>query len=73
MGVITLSSFISPYRNDREEARRIHESESLPFFEIYVNTPLEVCESRDPKSMFLLINFVKHDECFRIVQESPCR
>lgn len=50
MGVITLSSFISPYRNDREEARRIHESESLPFFEIYVNTPLEVCESRDPKS-----------------------
>jgi 3'-phosphoadenosine 5'-phosphosulfate synthase len=52
MGVITLSSFISPYRNDREEARRIHESESLPFFEIYVNTPLEVCESRDPKKLY---------------------
>uniref|UniRef100_A0A914Z0P3 Sulfate adenylyltransferase n=1 Tax=Panagrolaimus superbus TaxID=310955 RepID=A0A914Z0P3_9BILA len=52
MGVITLSSFISPYRNDREEARRIHEAESLPFFEIYVNTPLEVCESRDPKKLY---------------------
>uniref|UniRef100_A0A914PU51 Adenylyl-sulfate kinase n=1 Tax=Panagrolaimus davidi TaxID=227884 RepID=A0A914PU51_9BILA len=49
-GLITLSSFISPYHNDREEARRIHESDSLRFFEIYVSTPLEVCESRDPKS-----------------------
>jgi 3'-phosphoadenosine 5'-phosphosulfate synthase len=54
MGVITLASFISPYLADREEARKIHEAEKIPFFEIYVNTPLEVCESRDPKSKFCI-------------------
>ena len=35
MGVITLASFISPFRSDREEARRIHEHVSLTFFECF--------------------------------------
>uniref|UniRef100_A0AC34RQV5 Uncharacterized protein n=1 Tax=Panagrolaimus sp. JU765 TaxID=591449 RepID=A0AC34RQV5_9BILA len=52
MGVISLASFISPFRNDRDEVRRIHEQDNLPFLEIYVNTPLEVCESRDPKQLY---------------------
>jgi len=52
MGVISLASFISPYRHDRDEARRIHEEDGIPFLEIYVNTPLEVCESRDPKKLY---------------------
>ncbi|KAI1726416.1 ATP-sulfurylase domain-containing protein [Ditylenchus destructor] len=52
MGVITLASFISPFNHDREEARRIHENENINFFEIYVNTPLDVCEARDPKKLY---------------------
>lgn len=52
MGVITLASFISPFEQDREEARRIHENEGLKFFEIFVNTPIEVCEARDPKKLY---------------------
>jgi len=52
MGVITLASFISPFRSDREEARRIHEHDGINFLEIYVNTPLAVCEARDPKKLY---------------------
>lgn len=52
MGVITLASFISPFKCDRDDARAIHVQESLPFFEVFVNTPLEICESRDPKKLY---------------------
>ena len=55
MGVVSLVSFISPYRHDRDEARRIHEEENIPFLEVYVNTPLDVCESRDPKGLLLAL------------------
>jgi len=54
-GLLTLASFISPYRKDRDAARKIHETNkagSLPFLEIYVNTPIEVCEQRDPKGLY---------------------
>ncbi len=47
-GIITLCCFISPYRQAREEARRLIGS----FVEIYVNAPLEVCESRDTKGLY---------------------
>uniref|UniRef100_A0AC35U364 APS kinase n=1 Tax=Rhabditophanes sp. KR3021 TaxID=114890 RepID=A0AC35U364_9BILA len=52
MGIVTLASFISPYQADRDEARRIHESDNLSFFEVYVNTSLDVCESRDSKNLY---------------------
>jgi len=51
-GAITLTSFISPYRSDREEARKLHEADGLRFFEVFVDTPLEVCEERDPKGLY---------------------
>ncbi len=51
-GVITLSSFISPYRADRDEARALHEKDGLRFIEVYVNAPLDVCESRDVKGLY---------------------
>jgi len=54
-GLIAITSFISPYRKDRDAARSIHEknkSGPLPFIEIYVNTPIEVCEQRDPKGLY---------------------
>jgi 3'-phosphoadenosine 5'-phosphosulfate synthase len=51
-GIIALASFISPYRQDRQLARDIHQASNLKFFEIYVGTPLEVCEERDPKGLY---------------------
>jgi len=33
-------------------ARRLHEEAGLPFFECFVNTPIEICESRDPKGLY---------------------
>lgn len=51
-GVIALSSFISPYRADRDAARALHEKDNLRFIEIYVDAPLEVCESRDVKGLY---------------------
>lgn len=54
-GLFTLTSFISPYRKDRDSARAVHEANpggALPFIEVFMDTPLEVCESRDPKGLY---------------------
>ncbi len=60
-GLITITAFISPYQADRQKAREIVTASTAPaaaprpghpFFEIFVNTPLAVCEQRDPKSLY---------------------
>ena len=51
-GVISLTSFISPYRADRDLCRELHDKAGLKFFEVFVDTPLEVCEQRDPKGLY---------------------
>jgi len=51
-GQVTLSSFISPYRKDRDNCRAIHAEDGLGFAEIFVDTPLDVCEQRDPKGLY---------------------
>ncbi len=51
-GVLTFTSFISPYRADRDQARHLHEEVGLPFVEVFVDAPLEVCEQRDPKGLY---------------------
>jgi adenylylsulfate kinase len=51
-GVITMTSFISPYRKDRDTVRALHSAGKLPFIEIYVNTPISTCEQRDPKGLY---------------------
>jgi bifunctional enzyme CysN/CysC len=51
-GVVAIVSLVSPYRADRDKARASHEDGELPFLEIFVDTPLEVCESRDVKGMY---------------------
>ena len=51
-GLITITSFISPYRADRDRARRLHEADDLPFLEVFVDAPLEVAEQRDPKGLY---------------------
>ncbi|CCE87027.1 Piso0_005561 [Millerozyma farinosa CBS 7064] len=49
---VTLTSFISPYKKDRNFARELHEKDNLPFVEVYVDVPIEVAEKRDPKGLY---------------------
>ncbi|QIS11885.1 adenylyl-sulfate kinase [Nocardia arthritidis] len=51
-GVVAVVSLISPYRRDRDKVRVAHRTAGLPFVEVFVDTPLEICESRDPKGMY---------------------
>ncbi len=51
-GLLVLTSFISPYRADRDLVRRLHEAAKLPFLEVYVEAPLAVAEQRDPKGLY---------------------
>ncbi len=51
-GMISLSSFISPYKADRDEVRRLHEEANLPFVEVFVDCSLAVAEKRDPKGLY---------------------
>jgi adenylylsulfate kinase len=51
-GVITMTSFISPYRKDRDTVRALHDAGQMPFVEIHVNTPIDTCEQRDPKGLY---------------------
>jgi bifunctional enzyme CysN/CysC len=51
-GLVVLVALVSPYAEHRERVRRRHVEEDLPFVEVYVDTPLEVCESRDPKGLY---------------------
>lgn len=53
-GIITLTAFVSPYRADRMAARQQIEQSGRPgdFIEVFVNTPLEICEQRDPKGLY---------------------
>lgn len=57
-GTVAITSFISPYRADRDQARCLHEiitpgeSTGLPFVEVYVDVPVEVAEQRDPKGLY---------------------
>ena len=51
-GTISLSSFISPYKDDRDEVRELHDSADLKFVEVFVDCPLEVAEERDPKGLY---------------------
>ena len=49
-GLVVLSAFISPYRADRDAVRALHPEGS--FVEVFVDTPLDVCEARDVKGLY---------------------
>ncbi len=51
-GVVTITSFVSPYRADRDLVRKLHDDAKLPFVEVFVDTPVNVCEERDPKGLY---------------------
>lgn len=49
-GVIVATAFISPFQADRQKVRDLFEPEQ--FFELYVDTPVSICEQRDPKGLY---------------------
>jgi len=49
-GLVVLSAFVSPFKADRHKVRELLPSGQ--FFEVFVDTPLEECERRDPKGMY---------------------
>ena len=51
-GVVALVPLISPYRAGRERARAAHELAGLRFVEVFVDTPFDECERRDPKGLY---------------------
>ena len=51
-GAVAVVSLVSPFREDRLAARRLHEAAGLPFVEVFVDTPIEECARRDPKGLY---------------------
>lgn len=51
-GIITLTAFVSPYRADRDIVRALHDAAKLPFVEVFIDTPVDLCEQRDPKGLY---------------------
>lgn len=51
-GIISLSSFISPYKDDRDEVRQLHDQAGLEFIEVFVDCSLAEAEKRDPKGLY---------------------
>ncbi|NLE81346.1 MAG: adenylyl-sulfate kinase [Rhodococcus sp.] len=51
-GAIAIASLISPYREDRRRVRKQHDDAGIAFVEVFVDTPIEQCEARDPKGMW---------------------
>ena len=51
-GTVAIVSLVSPFAADRDQARELVEAEGLPFYEVWVSTPVEECERRDPKGLY---------------------
>ena len=76
-GLIVITTFISPYRADRAIARSLFAPGE--FFEVFVNTPIELCEQRDPKGLYKkarrgeIKNFTGIDSAFEAPQTPELR
>jgi bifunctional enzyme CysN/CysC len=51
-GTVAIASLVSPYEAERDKVRAAHEEAGIPFHEVFVDTPLEECERRDPKGLY---------------------
>ena len=72
-GVITLSTLISPYREGRDKVRKRHEDQGIPFFEIFLDVPVEELMDRDPKGLYEKVKSgeLKHFTCIDDPYEAP--
>ncbi len=75
-GIIVLLALICPYAADRALVRELQEEDDIPFYEVFVNTPLDICEGRDPKGLYAkarageLLNFTGVSDPYE-VPENP--
>ncbi|MCX6974189.1 MAG: adenylyl-sulfate kinase, partial [Verrucomicrobia bacterium] len=51
-GMVVICSLISPYQSDRARVREICHRDGIPFAEVFINAPLQVCEQRDPRGLY---------------------
>jgi len=51
-GMVVICSLISPYQSDRTRVREICHRDGIPFAEVFINAPLQVCEERDPRGLY---------------------
>lgn len=74
-GVITLVGLISPYRGDRDMVRRRHEEQGIPFYEIFLDVPVEELKKRDPKGQYARVESgeLRHFTCIDDPYEPPLR
>lgn len=72
-GVITLVGLISPYREDRDMVRKRHEEQGIPFYEIFLDVPVEELKKRDPKGQYARVEKgeLKHFTCIDDPYEEP--
>ena len=72
-GVITLVGLISPYQADRDAVRQRHVEQGLPFYEVFLDVPLEELEKRDPKNQYKNVKAgkLKHFTCVDDPYEAP--
>jgi len=76
-GLIVITTFISPYRADRAIARSLFAPGE--FFEVFIDTPVELCEQRDPKGLYKkarrgeIKNFTGIDSAFEVPEEADIR
>ena len=72
-GIITLVGLISPYRNDRDLVRQRHESQGIPFYEVFLDVPIAELFERDPKGQYARVKSgeLKHFTCIDDPYEPP--
>jgi adenylylsulfate kinase len=78
-GTIALSSFISPYKTDRDQVRALHDEAGLSFVEVFVDCDLSVAEERDPKGLYKkarageIKNFTGIDDPYEVPENPEMR
>ncbi|KAL7539751.1 hypothetical protein ACHAXR_009573 [Thalassiosira sp. AJA248-18] len=72
-GVITLVGLISPYRADRDAVRKRHEDQGIPYYEIFLDVPVDELKKRDPKGQYARVESgeLKHFTCIDDPYEPP--
>ena len=72
-GVITLVGLISPYRADRDAVRQRHVEQGIPFYEVFLDVPVEELKKRDPKGQYARVESgeLKHFTCIDDPYEEP--
>jgi len=72
-GVITLVGLISPYRQDRDDVRERHERQGIPFYEVFLDVPVEELKKRDPKGQYARVESgeLRHFTCIDDPYEEP--